>query len=223
MTAIDPFTPAPTGADPGEPARGEQPGIPNQPSRRRRAGRSRPKTLGGKVLEWVTVIAIAVIVALLVRAFVVQAYYIPSGSMEPTLMINNRVLVNRLAYDFHAVHRGDIVVFRTPPADHQTPKVNDLVKRVVGLPGETISSEPDGQVLINGKPIAETYLKPFYRTGVGAGPQIAKQVIPPGHYFVMGDNRDDSYDSRYFGTISSSLLVGRVVMKVWPPGQITFY
>lgn len=174
-------------------------------------------------MEWSAIVVIAVVVALLVRAFVVQAFYIPSGSMEPTLGINNRVLVNRLAYDFHAVHRGDIVVFRTPPKDHSDPGVKDLVKRVVGLPGETVSSAPDGQVLIDGKAINESYIAPKFRTGPGAGPPITKQVIPAGEYFMMGDNRDDSYDSRFFGPISSSLVVGRVVLKVWPPDEITLY
>ncbi len=206
-----------------------------------RPGRSgahkRPKSFWGKVAEWVVIIAIAVVVALLVRAFIVQAYYIPSGSMEPTLGIGNRILVDRLSYDFGSIHRGDIVVFATPANDHGDPNIKDLVKRVVGLPGDTISSAPNGQVLINGKPIAERYLKPIYRTDqpvatvlangklscAGPGPAIATQLIPPGHYFVMGDNRCDSSDSRVFGSIPSSLVVGRVVMKVWPLNDITVY
>lgn len=182
------------------------------------------------------IVAIAVLVALGIRTFVVQAFYIPSGSMEPTLGIGNRILVDKLSYDFGKVRAGNIVVFRTPPTDTADPNIKDLVKRVVGLPGQTVSSAPDGQVLIDGRPLPEAYLAPSYRTGPGAGPGICAihsqnlpcspagtYLVPPGHYFVMGDNRNDSYDSRYFGPISSSLIVGKVVMKIWPLGQITIY
>lgn len=202
--------------------------------RGRKGSHKPPRTLRAKVSEWVVIVAVAVAVALLVRAYVVQVYYIPSASMEPTLLINNRILVDRLSFDFGPVRAGDIVVFATPPADKSDPKVKDLVKRVVGLPGQTISSAHDGQVLINGKPLPESYLPAKYRTGPKTGPGICTTKliacsangtfhIPAGEYFVMGDHRDDSYDSRYFGPISGSLIVGKVVMKVWPPGQITFY
>jgi signal peptidase I len=199
----------------------------------RKGAHKRPRTLQAKVIEWVVIVAIAVAVALLVRAFVVQVYYIPSGSMEPTLGIHNRILVDRLSFDFGPVKAGDIVVFATPPADKSDPNVKDLVKRVVGLPGQTISSAPDGQVLIDGTALPESYLPAKYRTGPGAGPGVCTKGlpcsasgtyrIPAGEYFVMGDHRDDSFDSRYFGPISGSLIVGKVVMKVWPLGQITFY
>lgn len=195
-----------------------------------------PRSLRYRLTEWALIVALAVGVALAVRAYVVQSYYIPSGSMEPTLLINNRILVNRLAYDLGSVHTGDIVVFATPPDDKADPGVKDLVKRVVGLPGQVISSEPDGRVLINGKPLAESYLLAGHRAGPGAGPGVCAIAskpftcsagggfrIPKGEYFVMGDNRNDSYDSRYFGPISGSLIVGKVVMKVWPLNQITIY
>lgn len=162
------------------------------------------------------ILVVALAAALAVKTWVVQAFYIPSGSMIPTLQVGDRILVDKLSYDFHSVHRGDMVVFRRPARDHVDPNIEDLVKRVVGLPGDVISSAPDGHVLINGRPLAEPYLPVADRSGPGAGPPIARQVVPPGHYFVMGDNRADSYDSRFFGPIRGSLIVGRVEMRIWP-------
>jgi signal peptidase I len=178
---------------------------------------------GGKrwVLEWVVVGLVAVTLAFGMRVFVVGTYFIPSGSMEPTLMVNDRILVNKLSYDFHPVHRGDIVVFGRPADEPADDQIKDLVKRVIGLPGETISSSPSGQVLINGKPLAEPWLPASARANPG-GP-INRQTIPPGNYFVMGDNRDNSSDSRAFGTIPESIIVGHVVMRFWPPGQIHLF
>ena len=166
------------------------------------------------VLEWVAVLVVALGVALVVRTFVVQTFYIPSASMEPTLMVGDRILVDKLSYHLHDVHRGDIVVFRTPPAEQGNPEIKDLVKRVIGLPGEVISSA-GGRVVINGKPLAEPWLvKGTVTTG------IQTQKIPSGEYFVMGDNRSDSQDSRYFGPIKGSLIVGHVVLRIWPLSAI---
>jgi signal peptidase I len=154
---------------------------------------------------------IALVVAVVVRTFVFQTFYIPSGSMEPTLDIGDRILVDKLSYDFHPVHTGDIVVFKRPPhADVGPPSIKDLVKRVIGLPGQTIWSH-GGQVYIDGKILPEPWLPPGTVTR-----GIRPQKIPPDHYFVMGDNRGDSLDSRYFGPIPGSLIVGRVVARIWP-------
>jgi signal peptidase I len=161
------------------------------------------------VAEWGTVLAIAFLVAFGIRTFVVQTFYIPSASMEPTLMIGDRILVDKLSYHLHSVHRGDIVVFGKPPGEN-SPGVTDLVKRVIGLPGDTISSQ-DGRVYIDGKPLAEPWL-PSGTVTTG----ITTQKIPPNEYFVMGDNRTNSQDSRYFGPIQGSLIVGRVVVRIWP-------
>ena len=168
-------------------------------------------------LEWLAVLAVAVGVAIAVRTYVVQTFYIPSASMEPTLMIGDRILVDKLSYHLHSIHRGDIIVFRKPPGEITAPGVEDLVKRVIGLPGDVISS-PDGHVDINGKPLAEPWLpKGTYTSG------IRTQKIPPNHYFVMGDNRTNSEDSRFFGPIPSSLIVGRVVFRIWPVSRIGFF
>jgi len=166
-------------------------------------------------------------VAVCVRAFVVQTFYIPSASMEPTLMIGDRILVDKLSYHLHGVGRGDIVVFATPPREPATPGVKDLVKRVIGLPGDTISS-PDGRVWIDGKPLAETWLpKGTVTTGItgqipGCIPVAGGCKIPAKYYFVMGDNRGDSQDSRFFGPIPRSLIVGHVVFRIWPLSRIGF-
>lgn len=165
------------------------------------------------MIEWVAVLAVAVIAAVLIRAFVFEPFFIPSGSMEPTLKVNDRVLVNKLSYDLHSIHRGDVVVFKKPPKDF-TPGIKDLIKRVIGLPGETISGQ-DGAVFINGRRLKE----PWLPKGVTTAPFPAVHV-PKGDYFVMGDNRGDSADSRVIGPISGDLIVGRAFIRVWPISRI---
>jgi len=145
----------------------------------------------------------------------IQAFYIPSESMDPALKVRDRVLVNKLSYHLHAIHRGDIVVFKRPPNESGDTTIKDLIKRVVGLPNETVSQTTDGQVLINGKPLKEPYT--FGKPSIG----IQTQKIPPGQYWVMGDNRTNSKDSRVFGPISRSLIVGRAFIRVWPVSHIT--
>lgn len=187
---------------------GEQPDAGNRRRHRRRRA----------LIEWTIIIAVAVAAALLIKTFVLESYYIPSASMVPTLKVGNRILVDKLSYDLHGIHRGDIVVFARPPRDVGEPSVHDLVKRVIGLPGERISSEGN-QVLINGRVLRE----PWLPRNDPLGQPIQSQVIPKGHYFVMGDNRSDSLDSRSFGPISGSLIVGRVVAKVWPLSALRFF
>lgn len=175
------------------------------------------------VVEWAVVLVIALAVALCVRAFVIQTFFIPSASMEPTLMIGDRILVDKLSYHLHAVHRGDIVVFGRPPGEPKSENIQDLVKRVVGLPGETIWSS-DGQVYVEG---ADTHnqavLVPEPVAGTQLGPPIPRTMIPAGDYYVMGDNRTNSDDSRYFGFVPGSDIVGRVVMRIWPLGNMRFF
>jgi signal peptidase I len=134
--------------------------------------------------------------------------------MEPTLMVGDRILVDKVSYHLHAVGRGDIVVFGTPAKELSDPSITDLVKRVIGLPGETISSS-GGRVYIDGKPLHEPWLPPgTVTTG------ITSQTVPPNEYFVMGDNRSDSEDSRFFGPIPRSLIVGKVVFGIWPLSRL---
>ncbi len=169
------------------------------------------------IVEWVAVLVVAVLAALLLRSFVIQPYYIPSGSMEPTLRIGDKVLVDKLSYHMHSVHRGDVIVFKRPPY-YNAPGVKDLIKRVIGLPGETISGCDNGQVCINGRLLKEPWLpKKYAYTGY-----FAPVHIPADHYFVMGDHRSDSDDSRFaLGPISGKLIVGRAFLIVWPLGHIT--
>jgi signal peptidase I len=190
------------------------------PTRARSTGAQRRKRR--RVFEWVIVVVLAVVVAAGLRGFVVQAFFVPSGSMLPTLQIGDRILVLKVGY---TIHRGDIVVFRRTPADTSTTDA-DLVKRVIGLPGETISSRGD-TVLINGKPLAEPWLPALQmQDGLNCGENaldIPRTNIPAGHYFMMGDCRGDSVDSRAWGTVPSSYIVGKVFVIVWRFGHPYFH
>jgi signal peptidase I len=174
------------------------------------------------VKEAIIVVVVAVLVAIVLRTFVVQTFFIPSGSMEPTLKVGDRILVNKLSYHFHGVDRGDIVVFSRPPAENcGGPEVNDLVKRVIGLPGDVVSLS-GGNVYIDGKRLNESWLPTSEQGITVAGPpgnssNLAQPYrVPANDYFVMGDNRTDSCDSRYWGPITRSLIVGKVEVRVWP-------
>jgi len=176
------------------------------------------------VIEWVVLIGAALVIALIVKAFLFQAFYIPSDSMVPTLQTHDRVIVNKLSYKLHPVHRGDIVVFKTPkgpdgkPID---PTIKDLIKRVIGLPGETVS-EQGGKVYINGKPLQESYLPAGTVTDCAhfIAECFPKGPLPADEYWVMGDNRQGSRDSRFFGPITKSEIVGRAFLRVWPISRI---
>jgi signal peptidase I len=174
------------------------------------------------IIEWLLVIGGALLVALLVRTFFIQAFWIPSQSMEPTLHEGDRVLVNKLSYKLHDVHRGDIVVFKRPEsAESANPDddIEDLIKRVVGLPGDKIKTV-EGVVYIDGEPLAEPYLPNGTKTMMPDGSDMQEKVIPEGELFVMGDNRGNSQDSRWFGTIDDDLIVGRAFVRIYPLGDI---
>jgi signal peptidase I len=179
--------------------------------------------------EAIIVVLIAVLAAVLLRTFVVQTFYIPSGSMEPTLQVGDRILVNKLSYHLHGVGRGDIVVFSRPPSENcGGPEVNDLVKRVIGLPGETISVS-GGDVYVDGRRLDESWLPASEQGVTKSGPDGTPYSlqhpfrIPADNYFVMGDNRTDSCDSRFWGPINKSLIVGKVEMRVWPLSSVKFF
>ena len=176
------------------------------------------------LVEWVAVIVGALVVALVVKTFLFQAFFIPSASMEPTLEEGDRVLVNKLSYDLHDIRRGDIVVFELPPDKVGSDGIKDLIKRVIGLPGDVIETR-DGVVYINDRRLDEPYLPEGTLTGDpanGNNPAIERQTIPEGTVFVMGDNRDNSHDSRYAdrGPIPIESVVGRAFVLVWPPGEM---
>ena len=193
-----------------KPAAGKQP-TPTHPPRavvrRRRARR--------KALEWPFLIVFAVVSAFLIRQYVVQTFYIPSASMHETLVEGDRVLVNKVGYHLHDVHRGDVVVFQKPP--NLDVSEDDLIKRVVALPGETVEGR-GGKVYVNGAPLDEPYVEPLCH---GTG-EFAKVTVPAGTLWMMGDNRCNSSDSRVFGPISQKLVVGRAFVIAWPFDRLSW-
>jgi signal peptidase I len=174
----------------------------------------KPRSSLRTAVEWVVIVGAALLTALLIKTFLLQAFYIPSDSMVPTLVQRDRVLVNKLSYHFHDVHRGDIVVFERPPGEVD-PRIKDLIKRVIALPGETVEGR-NGSLLINGRVLNEPYLPKAVQTA-----DFGPTIIPKGNYFVMGDNRGNSKDSRVFGPIAKSLIVGRAFIRIWPISRIT--
>ena len=181
-------------------------------------GQPRPRRNARRwLVEWLVIILVAVGVAFGVRTYVAQTYYVPSTSMWPTLKAGDRIVVNKLS---GTIHVGDIIVFRRPPAEHcGGAPVPDLVKRVVGLPGQTVSAHT-GQVYITGKLLKEPWLPKgphVYTTMTGS------YHVPRGDYFVMGDNRVNSCDSRMWGPVKASYIVGKVFLILWPPSQFRFF
>ena len=160
-------------------------------------------------VEWVAIVIGALLVALIVKTFLIQAFYIPSLSMYSTLDKGDRVLVNKVSYHVHDIHRGDIVVFKRPPGVPDT-GIKDLIKRVIGLPGDTVEAH-GGSMYVNGKQLKEGYLDRGTVTS-----DFPVKTVPKGDIFVMGDNRGNSEDSRVFGPIAEKLVVGRAFVRVWP-------
>ena len=197
----------PGSADPGSAA----PGTP----RRRRWRRT--------LAETAIVIFVAVLLAGLVRTFAFQTFWIPSASMTPTLAVYDRVVVQKAFFTWHDVREGDIVVFSHPPLDDCPGPGGDLVKRVIGLPGQTIYSSGDS-IYVNGRLLAEPYLPPDDPFGPSI-PDASRQHpyrVPPGEFYLLGDNRADSCDSRYWGPIKGSSIVGKVVLVWWHDGHPDF-
>ena len=166
----------------------------------------------------------AVVLAVVVKVFLLQAFFIPSASMFPTLQEGDRVLVNKLSYKLHDVNRGDVVVFERPPSETAS-EVPDLIKRVVGLPGEQIVIE-GGKVYADGQMLEENYLPEGVTSSTDNAPLKCSRdvpcVVPDGDVWVMGDNRNDSKDSRYFGPVDTDTIVGRAFVLVWPFDRFGF-
>jgi signal peptidase I len=180
-------------------------------------------------VEWLVTIIGAIAIVLAVKQWVVNPYRVPSSSMEPTLncarpalgceaRFSDRVLACRICYRFADPKRGDIVVFNTPPlAAARCGLGGTYVKRLIGLPGD-LWEERNGYVFINGRPLDEPYIKAARRDSR----TIAPITIAPGHYFMMGDNRNSSCDSRMWGTVPRANLIGKVIATYWPPQRISF-
>jgi signal peptidase I len=185
-------------------------------------GKGRKKASTGRTIaEYIVLAVVAIAVALLIQAFLVKPYRIPSESMENTLLIGDRVLVDRISWRFSDPSRQDIVVFHPPFAGPV------LIKRIIGMPGDTVSLK-DGSVYINGKKLDEPYVrqvngKPVPSEPFDNGLPWSLQTpykVPAGEYFVMGDNRIDSGDSREFGPVARAQLVGKAFARYWPPDRI---
>jgi signal peptidase I len=174
-------------------------------------------------MEWTVVVVVALVAALVIKAFALQAFWIPSQSMQPTLYPHDRVVVSKIAPSYHD---GAIVVFRRPPRDVSTDPV--LIKRVIASGGQQLYVS-DCRVYVNGKQIAQPYLpkgwedpgSPYCTSWVGNLPN--PYTVPPGYFFVMGDNRTDSDDSRYWGPVPASYLIGQAVVLFWPPSHMRFF
>jgi signal peptidase I len=213
------------------PAADAEPGtFPDPPARR-------AKGSGSFLAELPLLVLVAFVLALLMKTFLVQAFFIPSSSMEPTLAVNDRVLVNKLTMTFREPQRGEVVVFsESDPADDERgaverfvdslvsgigiapPPEKDFIKRIIALPGETIEMR-DGIIYIDGQPLPEAthadggYLSAPHYTDFGP------VEVGPDEYFMMGDNRPSSSDSRQFGAIPEDRIIGRAFVVIWPLGR----
>jgi len=222
--------PAPVGAPSPEPEREERHHHSRNPVDRL----TRRLPHGWRVtIDWVVTIVGAIAIVLAIKAWVVNPYRIPSSSMEPTLHcarpadgceagFSDRVLANRFVYHFREPERGEIVVFETPPAAQaRCGAGGTFVKRLVGLPGETLelrTESGDTYVYIDGRKLDEPYIQ-VERRSAGEAETVR---IPQGHYFMLGDNRTKSCDSREWGTVPRENLIGKVFATYWPPNRISF-
>ena len=179
------------------------------------------------IKEWVESIVVAFVLAMIIRAFVVQAFKIPTGSMRPTLLEGDVILVNKFLYgakipftDFRLPkvrlpQRGDVVVFIYP----ENPK-KDFIKRLVGLPGDTVEIK-SGTLYINDKPLLDsTFSQRYYYNRGPFAQEGQKTVVPQGHYFVLGDNSASSQDGRYWGFVPFKNMLGKALVIYWPPQRI---
>ena len=199
--------------------------------------RERVSASGRLAREAVVLVATAMIIAFLIKTFVAQAFFIPSGSMIPQLNVGDRVVVSKLAYRLHDPNRGDIVVFDAPNQVEvkddnslpskvvkgifesiglSTPSTEEYIKRVIGLPGDKVEGR-DGRVYVNDRELVEPYLPQGPTTR-----DFPSVVLGEGELWVMGDNRENSSDSRVFGPIAEDTVVGRAFVKVWPVPDLSF-
>jgi signal peptidase I len=177
-------------------------------ARRRRRAKSRNRALA----EWVLAIGLAVVAAFVIKTFLVQAFVIPSGSMQHTLEINDRVLVSKFAYRISDVKRGDVIVFKNPQRLSGEPA--QLIKRVAAMEGDVIESV-DGKLQVNDVVVDEPYLAPGTVTR-----DLPRQTVPAGQLFVLGDNRSNSKDSRFIGTIATDTVIGKAFFRIWPLSRL---
>jgi signal peptidase I len=196
---------------------------------------TKKKSGHGGLLELVTIVAVALGLALGIQAFIVKPFRIPSESMVPTLAVGQRVLVDRVSFRFSEPDRGDIVVFKPPkgadtdscgvdhsdrsacPAPTEDRSETNFIKRIVAVGGDRLRIM-GGRVFINGKQQDESYIRPDEQCGICNLPE--EITIPKGHYFMMGDNRGESADSREWGPVPEKWMIGKAFLTYWPPGKI---
>ncbi|MBV6622574.1 MAG: signal peptidase I [Rivularia sp. (in: Bacteria)] len=168
------------------------------------------------VFETIKTIGLSLILAFGLRTFVAEARYIPSGSMEPTLQINDRLIIDKVSYDFSSPQRDDIVVFNPTKTLHSENYHEAFIKRLIGLPGETVEVN-NGLVYINGSPLKENYIeaKPNYKFG--------PVTVPNDSYLVLGDNRNNSYDSHYWGFVPRNKIIGKAIVRFYPFNRVGFF
>lgn len=166
-------------------------------------------------VEGLKTIGLSLVLAFGIRTFVAEARYIPSGSMKPTLQVNDRLIIDKVSYRFQALQRGDIVVFNPTDRLLEQNFHDALIKRVIGLPGEEVEVK-GGRVYINGKPLRENYIadQPNYQWG--------PQTVPPDSYLVLGDNRNNSYDGHYWGFVPRDRIIGKAIIRFWPFDRVEF-
>lgn len=170
-----------------------------------------------------TPLGLSILIATGLKLFVLEARYIPSGSMRPTLEMGDRLLIDKVSYRLTAPQRGDLAVFSPPPILQRQGHNNALIKRIIGLPGEQVALK-SGQLWIDGQAFPETYLLKNGATqitdcpmsGVGSPYLAQTRRIPPNHYLVLGDNRESSSDSRCWGVVGQESLIGRAFFRFWP-------
>ncbi|MGQ0572297.1 MAG: signal peptidase I [Armatimonadota bacterium] len=173
-----------------------------------------PPAVRLSLVETLDATIFAAVLSLVIIVFIVQAFFIPSGSMEPTLRTGDRILVGKFAYRIWEIRRGDIIVFRYPLNPSK-----DFVKRVVGLPGERLAMK-DGLVSINGRPLGEVYPTALPGGDRACSSNYGPEVVPVGSVFVLGDNRCNSEDSRFFGFVPIKNIIGRALTVYWPPDRL---
>jgi signal peptidase I len=225
LTEPEPTEPEPTGGEPTRVEPTEAGSTNKEPTEAAGAGAGARRRKWRRALTEVGVMVIlAVLLAGLVRTFVFQPFWIPSASMTPTLGVYDRIIVQKAFFSWHDVREGDIVVFSQPPLDHCPGPAGDLVKRVIALPGQTIYSS-GSSIYIDGRQLAEPYLPSYDPLGLPI-PNATRQHpyrVPPGEFYVLGDDRTDSCDSRFWGPITGSSIVGKVVLTFWHDGHPAFH
>jgi len=197
--------------------------------------RAKPQAKKGSLVEFFTIVVVALGLALAIQAFLVKPFRIPSESMVPTLEVGQRVLVDRVSFRFSDPHRGDVVVFKPPagadenacgarrareqpcPMPTGEKSKDNFIKRVVGEPGDRLKVL-EGRVYINGERQEEPFIQPDADCEICDLPREIE--VPPDHYFMMGDNRGQSADSRYWGPVPKDNIIGNAFFTYWPPKRI---